>query len=330
MNLRREMAGANALDIVGLKKSYRSGLSGRKSILTDLNLHVAKGDVYGLLGKNGAGKSTTFRILMGLCRPDAGETRILGERAGSRKAKMRIGFCPENPQFHSNLKVIEILRFHSSLAKDRIMTEKARIAWLIEQFELGEYRTSRISTLSRGTQQRLALALAVLARPEILILDEPLTALDPVMRNRVTEFLKEQNRAGMSMIISSHILSELEVMCDKLGVLANGRLQSELVLGEKQGDSANEMAIQVPQQFRKVIEADDPDLIGVQTGDNQCYEGLEFEKAQHLLKRWVAAGIPILEMKHENRVKEDILSSFEIDVTTMERESEMAREKELI
>lgn len=303
------MQDRSALKISGLSKQYKLGFGKRLDVLRDLDLEVASGEVYGLLGRNGAGKSTTFRMLMGLSRPDTGEVEMLGGRPGDRDVHLRIGYCPESPQFPPNLTVLEVLRFHASLVKSRLFTAGKRLDWLLEQFDLVEYRKRQVKQLSRGSLQRLALALTLLARPELLILDEPLTALDPLQRQRVGEVLRDQRRAGTAMIISSHILSELESLCDRLGVLTGGRIRREIELSD--ADDVAALDIRVPFENSKDARLDELDIEGFREGDTQTFRGVPFEKAQHLLREWSAAGIPILEIQKRRELPEDeILASF--------------------
>ncbi|MBN2171051.1 MAG: ABC transporter ATP-binding protein [Candidatus Krumholzibacteriota bacterium] len=293
-----------ALRIEGLRKGYRVGLRRRVEVLRGLSLCVGQGEVYGLLGRNGAGKSTTFRILMGLCRPEAGSIRLLGERPGARSAQLRVGYCPENPQFPLGLTVLEVLRFHRALVGERVHSPRTRIDWLLEEFDLEEYRRRPVRALSRGTIQRLALALALLARPELLILDEPLTALDPVARHRVNEILLDQKRQGASMIVASHILSELESISDRLGVLSGGVIQREIDLRVEAAEAVRALEIRVPSEREAEIRAGSPDLVGVAEGRTVCYRELAFDQAQELVRRWSAAGIPVLAMGPSRRAME--------------------------
>lgn len=304
------MSEAALLRVDDLRKSYRLGLRRRQSVLRGLSLRVERGEVYGLLGRNGAGKSTTFRLLTGLARPDGGEIHILGGRPGDRDVHLRLGYCPENPQFPPNLTVRELMRFHASLVASRLVTAKSRVDWLAGQFDLSEVSRRELRQLSRGTQQRVALALALLARPELLILDEPLTALDPLQRQRVIEILLEHKRAGTAMIVSSHILAELETLADRLGVLRDGRIGHEVTLGAA-GAAPLAMDIRIPFEKAKEARLDAPDLEEVREGETAAFRGLPFERAQTLLQRWSAQGIPILELAERRELPADtILASI--------------------
>jgi len=298
------------LSVQDLAKSYRLGLRRRQSVLRGLSLTVGRGEVYGLLGRNGAGKTTTFRLLTGLARPEAGEIHILGGRPGDRDVHLRLGYCPENPQFPPNLTVRELMRFHGALVASRLVTARNRVDWLAAQFDLSDVSRREIRQLSRGTLQRVALALALLSRPELLILDEPLTALDPLQRQRVIDILLEQKRAGTGMIVSSHILTELETLADRLGVLKDGRIGREIAVGAA-GAAPVAMDIRIPFEKSKEARLDAPDLEGVREGETAAFRGLPFERAQTLLQRWSALGIPILELAERRELPADeILASI--------------------
>jgi ABC-2 type transport system ATP-binding protein len=298
------------LSVQDLAKSYRLGWRRRQAVLRGLSLTVGRGEVYGLLGRNGAGKSTTFRLLTGLARPEGGQIHILGGRPGDRDVHLRLGYCPENPQFPPNLTVRELMRFHGALVASRLVTARNRVDWLAAQFDLSGVSHREIRQLSRGTVQRVALALALLSRPELLILDEPLTALDPLQRQRVIEILLEQKRAGTGMIVSSHILAELETLADRLGVLRDGQIARELTLAAHRGEPLA-MDIRIPFEKSKEARLDAPDLEGVREGETAAFRGLPFERAQTLLARWTALGIPILELAERRDLPaEEILASI--------------------
>ena len=313
------------LRVQDLAKSYRLGLGRRLSVLRGLTLTVGRGEVYGLLGRNGAGKSTTFRLLTGLARAEAGSINILGGRPGDRDVHLRLGYCPENPQFPPNLTVRELMRFHAALVASRLVTAGNRVDWLAAQFDLSEVGHRELRQLSRGTVQRVALALALLSRPELLILDEPLTALDPLQRQRVIDILLEQKRAGTGMIVSSHILAELEAIADRLGVLKEGRISREIALGA-QSEQPLAMDIRIPFEKSKEARLDAPDLEGVREGETAAFRGLPFERAQTLLQRWSALGIPILELAERRELPAaEILASIAEEPADAPRPS---REKE--
>lgn len=325
------MSEAAALTIQGLHKGYSVGLRKRLPVLSGLEFQVSRGEVYGLLGRNGVGKSTTFRILMGLSRPDAGSVELLGGKPGERDVQLRVGYCPESPEFPPNLTVMEVMRFHASLVKSRVLSAGNRLDWLVEQFDLSAYRRHQIHQLSRGSRQRLALALSLLARPDLLILDEPLTALDPLQRQRVIQVLLDQRRAGTAMIISSHILSELECLCDRLGVMNHGRIRRELSLDQEANAGPGAMDIRIPFEKAKQALLDEPDLEGIREGGSQTFRSVPFESAQDLLQRWSAAGIPILGVAKRRELPEDeVLATFLEDEPAAAENDKCEREGERV
>jgi len=221
------------LRLEAIHKSYMSGFRmRRKPVLRGVDLALAPGDAYALLGSNGAGKSTTLRILLGLSSQDRGTGTLLGRPLGDRQAHRRIGYLPESPSFHEQLKAAEFLTLSGQLLGMRGRTLAARIDALLERVELSEARNRRLRKLSKGMLQRLGLAQVLLGDPELLILDEPMSGLDPPGRKLVRDLILEQRAAGKTVLFSTHILSDAEVVCTRAGILAGGRIARELHLDE--------------------------------------------------------------------------------------------------
>lgn len=196
---------------------------GAMTVLDHVNLRVPTGALFGFLGPNGAGKTTTIRILMGLLQASSGAARLLGEeawRAGPR-VRARVGYLPGDVRFYDHLSGRRMLLFLNR-ARGGGERGRAEIARLAEKFELDIDK--RIRRYSRGMKQKLGLIAALLHRPELLILDEPTTALDPLVRVRVFEELRSVARAGRTVLFSSHTLSEVEELCDEVAILRDGRL----------------------------------------------------------------------------------------------------------
>ncbi len=200
----------------GLKKRY-----GRFQALEGLNLRVERGEVFGFLGLNGAGKSTTIRLLCGLLRPSAGQIRIGGELLAwpdSRQVRRRIGYLPQNVRFHEAMDAGSLLRFYCRLSQ----VEDARAGR--QAAEMGIPLDRRVGVMSPGQQRKLGLLLATLGDPELLFLDEPTAGLDPEGQAEVRRIIAEWQRQGMTVFVSSHILSEIQQVCTSVGVLHKGRL----------------------------------------------------------------------------------------------------------
>lgn len=198
---------------------------GRKKLvaLDGLSLAIGEGDLFALLGPNGAGKSTALRCFLGLIRPDAGRVTLFGKEPepGSPLFR-RIGYVPEEPHYHLYLTVEEALMFYGSLQGYK--PSPALATELLERFGLAEHRSLRLAKCSKGMKQKLGVAAALLGEPEILILDEPTRGLDPVIVRDLREVLLDANRRGVTVLLSSHVLSEVESICNRVAILRRGRL----------------------------------------------------------------------------------------------------------
>jgi ABC-2 type transport system ATP-binding protein len=206
--------------IRGLGKRY-----GSVEALRMVDLMVDAGELVGLLGPNGAGKSTMVKIACGLVRPTTGEVRVFGERAGTRRARASLGYLAEMFRFPGWASADEVLELHQRLTgSDGGVSERHR---LLELVALDHARDRRVEAMSKGMQQRLGIAQALIGSPRILFLDEPTSALDPVGRRTVRSLLDELRRAGMTVLLSSHLLSEVELVCDRVAIMLEGRLVAE-------------------------------------------------------------------------------------------------------
>ena len=209
-----------ALTARGLEKRYGSTVA-----LGGVDLEVGEGELVGLLGPNGAGKSTLVKIACGLVRPTRGGAEVCGARAGSRDAKRRLGYLAELFRFPGWYSADELLELHQRLAGSAGGAEER--AELLELVGLSEARDRRVEQMSKGMQQRLGLAQALVGSPPLLLLDEPTSALDPVGRRTVRVLLEELRRRGTSVLLNSHLLSEVELVCDRVVILLRGKVVTE-------------------------------------------------------------------------------------------------------
>jgi ABC-2 type transport system ATP-binding protein len=193
------------------------------SALSGVSFQVESGEICAFLGPNGAGKTTSINILMGFLFPDSGKAQVLGFSPGDVRAKEKIGFLPENFAFYKHLTGPELLRFHLALSGRR-MSGEGWIAEVLGRVKLNGYERLRIGKYSRGMAQRLGLAQALLGDPELLVLDEPTSGLDPAGRKEVLDLLMSLKTAGKTVFVSSHILPEVEQICDRVVVIDRGRL----------------------------------------------------------------------------------------------------------
>jgi len=216
----------NAIEAINISKEFKRGIGYKKvRALEDLNLEIHKGEVFGFLGPNGAGKSTTIKILMDLIHPNGGSASILGKDIRSVEARRSVGYLPESPYFYDYLSAEELLWFGGRAAglTKRAIAERSEM--LIDKVSLREARTRHIRTFSKGMLQRAGLALALIHDPDVVILDEPMSGLDPIGRKMVGDLLVELKSQGKTVFFSSHILTDVERFCDRVGILVAGRLR---------------------------------------------------------------------------------------------------------
>jgi len=218
------------LETHGLTKHYRHQWTLRRfCVLDSLDLHVEEGEIFGLIGPNGAGKTTTFKLLLGLLRPTSGMATFYGQPL-QPAARAAIGFLPEHPYFYDYLTVTETLDLYARLYGVASDLRHRRVTEVIDQVQLGHKRRARLRTLSKGTLQRVGIAQAILNRPRLVILDEPMSGLDPAGRHHMRELILSLRQDGTTVIFSSHILPDAEALCDRVGILTQGRLREVIDL----------------------------------------------------------------------------------------------------
>jgi ABC-2 type transport system ATP-binding protein len=216
---------APILELEGISKSYRTHLSWRKYwILRDLGLSVTRGEVFGFIGTNGAGKTTTIKVALGLTLPDTGRVRLFGEDARDPELRRRVGFLPENPYFYDYLTGREFLDFHARMFGIPSAERHRRVAAMLERVGLGNRGDRQLRHYSKGMLQRIGLAQALINDPELVILDEPMSGLDPIGRREVRDIILDLKARGRTVFFSTHILSDTELICDRVGMLVRGSL----------------------------------------------------------------------------------------------------------
>lgn len=222
-----------AISIEGLIKDFRTGMRGVKLRAVDaLSLEVPENCIYGLLGPNGSGKSTTLKIVLGLVKPTAGECRVFGHPAGSAAARGKIGFLPEAPYFYRHLTGWELVRFYARMAgvAEREMAE--RVEESLRLVGMVEASARRVATYSKGMLQRIGLAQAMVHDPQLVILDEPTAGVDPLGAAAIGEILLAMKRRGKTVVLCSHLLGQVEELCDRVAILDRGRLLLEGAVAE--------------------------------------------------------------------------------------------------
>jgi ABC-2 type transport system ATP-binding protein len=215
------------LTVRDLRKTFNPGLFEKKrQVLKGVSLEVRRGEIFGFLGPNGAGKTTTIKAIMGLIFPDSGEIRVCGGPHTSLEAKRKLGFMPENPYFYQHLKGGEFLRFYAKLIGLHQTEIEGRIDGVLAMVSMSSHANTAMRTYSKGMLQRVALAQALLGTPELLILDEPMSGLDPVGRRDVRDIILEQKGLGTTVFFSSHIIPDVETICDRVAILTQGKVRA--------------------------------------------------------------------------------------------------------
>ena len=220
--------------------------------LQNLSLKIAAGEVYGLLGPNGSGKSTTLKIILGLLQPTHGSVSIFGRDNSAVAVRREIGFLPENAYFHKFLTGTETLRFHARLSGMSGTATKSRITDLLATVGLTRAADARLATYSKGMLQRIGLAQALIHDPKILILDEPTAAVDPAGSRDIQNLIVSLKKRGTTILLSSHLLTQVQEVCDRVGILHRGKLLRE-------GHLEDLLAIE--NQTELILENATPDLL---------------------------------------------------------------------
>jgi ABC-2 type transport system ATP-binding protein len=218
----------SAIEARGLRKVYRSRFGGRSvEALTGIDLRVEPGEVFGLLGPNGAGKTTTVKILLGLTHSTAGEASIFGIPVGDPESRRRVGYLPEGHRFPGYLTARQTLAIFGRMSGVDKSDLRARIPKLLERVRLSDWADVRVKKFSKGMTQRLGLAAALVHEPDVLLLDEPTDGVDPVGRREIRDLLQEEAAKGRAILLNSHLLSEVELICGRVAVLRKGAVAAE-------------------------------------------------------------------------------------------------------
>jgi ABC-2 type transport system ATP-binding protein len=289
-----------AIEVVKLYKSY-----GTQSVLHGVNLQVAPGEVYGLLGPNGTGKSTLIHLLLGFLKPNSGTVTVLGE-TDLDFARGRIGYLPERMRYHTRFTAREYLRVLGQLSDMHGLDLHDRVEQELERVGLQDAADRYLGTFSKGMLQRIGLAQALLANPEMLLIDEPSSGLDPAGQRELLELLANIRNQGHTIFLCTHRLNEAEYLCDRVGIMAGGRLVTEVDIHNLQGRpgsiniSVDEISVELSEQLQDLSPAVEcnPRSIVLRPNDEQ----LQKQVLQHLIE----AGVTIFSITPLERPLEQI------------------------
>lgn len=227
----------NILEIKGITKIFKTGFRGRVRALDNVDLSVQQGEIFGLLGPNGAGKTTLVKILLGLVRPTEGEATLFGTDVRDHRIRSRLGYLPENPNFPPYLSGRQIMELFGALSSASPEKIKLRIDELLEMMNIKEAAGRKVSTYSKGMIQRLGMAQALISDPDIIFLDEPTDGVDPIGRCDIRAALLHLKQAQKTVFLNSHLLSEVEMLCDRVAIFENGRVLAAGTLDELTGEA---------------------------------------------------------------------------------------------
>lgn len=242
----------NVIKTAGLTKIYKNWRGNTTRAVDNLNLEIKKGEIFGFLGPNGAGKTTTIKMLLGLVFPTSGEFTLFGENL-SVKIKKKIGYLPEDPVFPPYFTAKEALNYYADLYGIKKDEKKEKINELLGLVSLDNQKTKKISQFSKGMKQRLGLAQTLLPHPELVILDEPTSGLDPQGRKDVRDILLTLKSQEVTVFLNSHILSEVERTCDRVGILKDGVLLSLRTIDELTAENQVEIYAEVNQRILNLL-----------------------------------------------------------------------------
>ncbi|MBN8550039.1 MAG: ABC transporter ATP-binding protein [Deltaproteobacteria bacterium] len=216
-----------AVEILNLHYSYKSDWTAKRfHAVKGISLDVFEGESFGFLGHNGAGKTTTIKCLLGLIRPTAGQLKIFGTDSRETDSRAAVGYLPEQPYFYDHLTVREIMQMYAQLAGVPSSQRNAAISNALDKVKVSARAKSPMRALSKGLTQRVAMAQAIVALPRLLVLDEPFSGLDPIGRREFKDILVALKKEGTTIFMSSHILSDVEFLCDRASIMAHGEIKS--------------------------------------------------------------------------------------------------------
>jgi ABC-type multidrug transport system ATPase subunit len=292
------VGGEKVVETHGLTKRYGTGIMAVDS----LDLNVYRGEVYGFLGPNGAGKTTTLRMLLGLIRPTAGSAKVVGGAPGSPASLVRVGAIVETPAFYPYLSGYNNLR----LLAQYCGVPMARVDATLAEVDLTPRAHHKFSTYSLGMKQRLGIAAALLKEPELLILDEPTNGLDPQGMADVRNLIIELGKGDRTVLISSHLLGEVEQMCTRVGVIRKGKIVAEGTVQQLRG-AATLTVRGTPEETAKAILIADAGAENVTALGNSTFSlAIDLQRTAEINQHLVQAGVAVTELHADERSLEDV------------------------
>lgn len=322
------------LTIENFSKSFRSHWTFMPiQAVKHVSLEIEEGESFGFLGHNGAGKTTTIKTIVNLIKKSAGSIRLDGVELPNPAQHKHIGYLPEHPYFYDHLTVGETLEFFAQLHEMTGADRRQRIEEVLEMVKLGKRRNASVRSLSKGLQQRLGFAQAILNRPRLLLLDEPFSGLDPLGRLDLRRLILEINRQGTTIFMSSHILSDVEDICNRVAIMAQGELRKEFYLRETPELFGSTYHLTVKEEncghevLTKLKElADDFEVEDTTLGSYISYEFREYPTAQAAMEFAINRGTKIEEFKSSGASLEEIFMDITNAANGVDSDSRFAHD----
>lgn len=293
---------AAAIETRNLTKTYRSRIHGKVNVVDNLDLEVEEGEIFGFLGPNGAGKTTTIKMLLGIIYPSSGEGYVLGKEIGDMDVHKVISYLPERPYYYEHMTGLEILRFYGSLfgIKDEKLFHS-----LLDRVSLSGDKSKTISQFSKGMQQRIGLAQSLLNDPKLLFLDEPTGGLDPIAHTEIRDLILQFRDEGRTVFISSHELSEVERICDRVAIINKGVIERQGKLEDLlRGGRIEIIADNVTQEFADKVKM--PEAVSSFAAGRLIVDVPEDQDVNHLLNGLVDSKARIVSVIPRRRRLEDL------------------------
>jgi ABC-2 type transport system ATP-binding protein len=295
------------LSVKDLQKTFFIGFFRKKvEAVRGVSFEVKRGEIFGLLGPNGAGKTTTIKMLLRLIFPMKGEIELFGERDPGPAAMKRLGYLPENPYVYQYLKPLEFLDLCGRLTGMDGAARKKRSRELVERVSLTHAIDRPIGKFSKGMMQRIGLAQALLHEPELLVLDEPMSGLDPIGRKEVRDLIVEQHREGKTILFTSHILSDVELLCDRVGIMRRGEMSHYGRLQDLLRAQNRRVEIELEKVAPELKAKLEERAIAITDVDGRVHAVVADESAQSLLALALEGGAHVIALTQGRETLEDL------------------------
>ncbi len=303
--------GREVVRVENLVKDFRVGFGIRKRrVLSDVSFSALEGEIFGFIGPNGAGKTTTLKVLMGLIRPTSGSASILGRNVAESEFRDQIGFLPENPYFYPFLTAREILDFYARLSGVEARRRPSRVAELLALVHLTQAADARLKTYSKGMLQRVGVAQALIHDPSVIFLDEPMSGLDPIGRREIREVILALRAAGKTVFMNTHILSDVEMICDRVAIIVKGAIRQQGRIEDLLGAGTNSAQIVVTGLSADAATEIETRLSAVLHGTGERIEIRSGEKAiEEILRTVLRSGGRVLSVSTLRPSLEEVFMS---------------------